>query len=444
MNTKDTLKTIIASDNHRVKLAIADIDGVLRGKIIHKDKFIDAAHHELGFCDVVFGWDVADASYDNATVTGWHTGYPDINASIDLSTYRCIPWENNMPFFLSDFSTIDHPACSRTLLKKIIKKCDSMGFENSFAQEFEWFNFTKHLERASHEHPIPITEGMFGYSILRAAQNSSFINALFDLLNLYAIPVEGIHTETGPGVYEACIRHSAILKAADRAVLFKSAVKEIASSHGITASFMAKWNETLPGCSGHIHQSLWKNGKNVFYDEQRDHKMSSLLESYIAGQLHCLPEILPMYAPTINSYKRLVEGTWAPTTISWGLDNRTTALRVINGSETAMRVETRVPGADVNPYLAMAAALASGLYGIEHRLKLDQPATRGSGYNDKSFGILPDNLRTANEAMKQSKIAQELFGPSFVDHFTRTRDWECRQYATAVTNWELQRYFEII
>jgi glutamine synthetase len=237
-----------------------------------------------------------------------------------------------------------------------------------------------------------------------------------------------------------------VLAAADKAVLFKTAVKEIANKHGIMATFMAKWNENLPGCSGHIHQSLWSKdqSKNLFYSADDEYNMSDLHKHYLAGQLYCLPQILPMYAPTINSYKRLVEGAWAPTTVTWGVDNRTTALRVIHTSEKYTRLETRIPGSDTNPYLAMAAALASGLYGIKNKLPLNIPATTGNGYEDKRNGNLSSNLFEAATIMKNSALAKELFGEAFVDHFTNTRFWEWRQYGKAVTDWELKRYFEII
>jgi glutamine synthetase len=209
---------------------------------------------------------------------------------------------------------------------------------------------------------------------------------------------------------------------------------------------MAKCNENLPGCSGHVHQSLWSDdGKqNLFFDKQNKTGVSELMESYVAGQLHCLPYILPMYAPTVNSYKRLVEGAWAPTTITWAFDNRTTALRILSGSTSSTRLETRVVGSDANPYLAMAACLASGLYGIRKKLKLDIPPTTGSGYADKKNGTLPKNLWESTQAMKQSDIAKELFGEVFVEHFASTREWEWRQFSKSVTDWELKRYFEII
>jgi len=291
-----------------------------------------------------------------------------------------------------------------------------------------------------------MTQGMFGYSVLRASQNSPYFNALFDDMNKFDVPIEGLHTETGPGVYEAAIKYGEILEAADRAVLFKAGAKEIAHRHGFIASFMAKPNDQLPGCSGHVHQSLWTaDGKqNLFHDKKKATGISALMESYIAGQLYCLPHILPMFAPTVNSYKRLVEGAWAPTTITWAIDNRTTALRALPGSAYSSRLETRVVGSDSNPYLAMAGCLAAGLYGIQQKMKLKIPATMGSGYQDKKNGVLPANLWEASQAMKTSAVARELFGAAFVDHFTSTREWEWRQFSKKVTDWELQRYLEII
>ncbi|CAN5308397.1 glutamine synthetase [soil metagenome] len=434
----------------KVKFAFADIDGVLRGKIIHKQKFIDTLDDGVGFCDVVFGWDVNDSNYDNVQLTGWHTGFPDKPCHIDLATLRNIPWQNNIPFFLADFNNNPAvPACSRSLLKQVIKQCEDMGFYASFAQEFEWFNFKEtpeSLQQKNYNDLQTLTTGMFGYSVLRTSQQSDFYFDLFNLLTQFNIPIEGLHTETGPGVYEAAIIHDAVLNAADKAVLFKMSVKEIAYKHGIMATFMAKWNENLPGCSGHLHQSLWNKSQteNLFYSADDANNMSDLMKHYIAGQLYCMPHLLPMYAPTINSYKRLVEGAWAPTTLTWGLDNRTTALRVLHPSYKYTRMETRVPGADSNPYLAMAAALASGLYGIKNKLPLNIPATHGNGYKDFSNGALSANLFNAATAMQQSSIAKELFGNAFVAHFTQTRLWEYKQYAKHVSDWELKRYFEII
>lgn len=434
----------------KVKVAVTDIDGILRGKVMHRDKFLSILKKGFGFCDVVFGWDSADVAYDNTSFTGWHSGYPDANAMIDVSTFRKVPWDNDIPFFLADF--VDENGkpshvCPRNLLKKIREQSIKAGFNPLFSQEFEWFNFAETPDSWANKNfikPQPLTPGMFGYSVLRSSLRSEFFNELFDSLLKFNVPIEGLHTETGPGVYEAAILYGDILEAADRAALFKTGTKEIAQRHGIMASFMAKWNENLPGCSGHVHQSLWDNKKNLFYDAKDKHHMSELMKSYVAGQLYCLPHILPLFAPTINSYKRLVEGAWAPTTVTWGMDNRTTALRILTGGEKSARLETRVVGSDVNPYLAMAGCLASGLYGIKKKMKLTQPNTLGNGYRDEEHGTLPRNLWDATQAMKNSSIAKELFGEKFVEHFTQTREWEWRQFSKVVTDWELKRYFEII
>jgi glutamine synthetase len=451
-----TIDTIIEYvKNHpsgKVKVAVADLDGVLRGKYVSVDKFLGLVNGRMGFCDVTFGWDAGDVAYDNAKYTGWHTGYPDAQVKIDLDSFRKIPWEDNIPFFLGDFIDSEDKAayvCPRQLLKRIDNECRQLGFVPKFSQEFEWFNFAETPDSIQNKllrDLKPLTPGMFGYSILRSTLRNDFMTALFDQLSRFGIPLEGLHTETGPGVYEAAIEYGDILESADRAILFKTSVKEIAYKHGIMATFMAKISADLPGCSGHVHQSLCdaNSGDNLFYNNASADSMSDLMKSYMAGQLRCLPEILPMIAPTINSYKRLVEGAWAPTTLTWAVDNRTVALRALPAGKKSCRLETRVVGSDSNPYLALAACLAAGLYGIKNNLQLDQPATQGSGYRDTQHGVFPHSLEEATHRMKHSAIAKELFGEQFVEHFTLTREWECRQFAKVVTDWEFKRYFEII
>ncbi|MFN8299280.1 MAG: glutamine synthetase family protein [Chitinophagales bacterium] len=451
MTTKQILDYVKNHPSKKVKLAITDIDGVLRGKYVSVDKFLSIADGNMGFCDVVFGWDSSDVAYDNTNYTGWHSGYPDAKARIDLNTFRKIPWENNVPFFLGEFITDEGKplyVCPRQLLRKVIGDVDKAGYSIVMSQEFEWFNFAETPQSAAEKNYTnltPLTPGMFGYSILRSTLRNDFFTALFEDMQNFNVPLEGLHTETGPGVYEAAITYGEPLEAADRAVLFKSGTKEIAYRHGIMATFMAKTNENLPGCSGHVHQSLWDKAgkKNLFFDDKAKDKISEVMKSYTAGQLYCLPFILPMIAPTINSYKRLVEGAWAPTTLTWAIDNRTVALRALPGSSKSTRLETRVVGSDSNPYLALAACMATGLYGVKNKLKL-QPATNGSGYRDISHGTLPRNLWEATQAMKESKVAKELFGAQFVEHFTQTREWEWRQFSKVVTDWETKRYWEII
>ena len=452
MSHDEILHYVKNHPSQKVKIAFTDIDGVLRGKYISAEKFLSVSKNGTAFCDVIFGWDVGDLAYDNTRYTGWHTGYPDAPAQVDLSTFRRIPWENEVPFFLGDL--IDNkglPAyvCPRQLVKKINADAEAAGYKSYFSQEFEWFNFKETPDSAREKNFLdltPLSPGMFGYSILRSTLNNPYFNDLFELLNKFGVPLEGLHTETGPGVLEAAITYSHLLEASDRAVLFKTAVKEIAYRHGILPTFMAKISEQLPGCGGHLHQSLWdEQGKhNLFYDADDEFKMSETMKSYVAGQLFCLPHVLPMYAPTVNSYKRLVEGAWAPTTLTWGVDNRTVALRVLCSQGRSSRLETRVVGSDANPYLAMAAALASGLYGIKQKMKLSQPPTKGNGYREFSFGTLPSNLYEATQTMRKSAVAREILGSDFVDHYTLTREWEWRQSLKAVTDWEFKRYFEII
>jgi glutamine synthetase len=451
LSAKEAVEKIEKSGASKVKVAITDIDGVLRGKYINKEKFLSALNSGFGFCNVVFGWDAADVCYDNTRYTGWHTGYPDAEARIDPATHREVPWDGNVPFFLADFWRGDEPleVCPRQLLKKVIEGARTAGFEVQSSLEYEWFNFREtpqSIADKGYAQPAPLTPGMFGYSIIRLGQNRAFLNALMDEMAAFKVPIEGLHTETGPGVFEAAILYTDPVEAADRAVLFKTGAKEIGQRFGILPTFMAKWNAELPGCSGHIHQSLWDRQlvRNLFYDERDPNKMSPLFKSYLAGQLACLPELLPFYAPTVNSYKRLVEGAWAPTRANWGVDNRTTALRVIPASPKATRLETRVNGSDSNPYLALAAAIASGLHGIKHNLKLEDAPIIGSGYRDNDSPVLPRNLHEATLRLEHSEIAHELFGPDFVEHFVASRLWEWRQFSKAVTSWEMSRYFEII
>lgn len=453
MEKNDSLLEILRNTpRQHVKVAITDVDGVLRGKYLHRDKFFSAAESGFGFCNVVFGWDSSDVCYDQVSYTGWHTGYPDALAKVDLETCRQVPWDQGIFFFLCDFESAQGRAlevCPRQLLKKVIAKARSHSLEPVFGVEYEWFNFREtpqSLFEKQFTKLEPITPGMFGYSLLRSTQNQPYFRALLEELLEFGVPIEGLHTETGPGVFEAAILYSQALEAADRASLFKTSVKEIAHRFGIVPCFMAKWSSTLPGCSGHIHQSLWdkSNERNMFFDEKDPHRMSKLFKSYLAGQLLCLPEILPFFAPTVNSYKRLVDGFWAPTRATWGVDNRTTAFRVLPGSDKSTRVEARVPGADMNPYLAIAACLASGLYGIEKNLELKDSPVRGSCYRESTKERLPKNLGEATERLSRSQIAREILGGAFVDHFVKTREWEWQQFLSSVTQWELRRYMEII
>src|SRR5262245_6123229 len=449
-STRRIVEEVRSSPATRVKVAVSDTDGVLRGKYLHKEKFLSAVESGFGFCNVVFGWDANDQCYDNTTWTGWHTGFPDALAQLDLATFRRVPWDDNVPFFLGEFIEQDGkplPVCPRQLYKRVLARAEKTGFQVLAGLEYEWFNFRetpKSLADKGYIRPEPISPGMFGYSMIRAAQNQPFFRALMEELPAFGVPVEGLHTETGPGVFEAAVLYAPGIEAADRAILFKQAAKEIGQRFGIMPSFMAKWNTQYPGCSGHVHQSLSDGKKNLFYDAKRPHRMSKLFESYLAGQLALLEDIQAMYAPTVNSYKRLVDGMWAPVRRTWAIDNRTSTLRVIPGSAKSTRLESRCPGADVNPYIAMAAVVGAGLWGIEKNMKLKDSPLSGDSAKATKIPRLPRNLADATANLKKSKAAHELFGDTFVDHFVKTREWEWRQFQDAVTDWEMKRYFEII
>ena len=448
------LKAVEKSGTQKVKVAVSDIDGILRGKYLHIDKFKGAAEPYpaggFGFCDVVFGWDSSDQCYDNTSVTGWQHGFPDALARLDLDTARNVPWDNNVPFFIGEFINSDgtpHPLCPRQTLKKVIKRAAKVGVNPMCGMEFEWFNFLENShswESKKGVGPTPLTPGMFGYSLLRMNQNREFFNAIQDEMLQFGVPIEGLHTETGPGVYEAAIAFSDALTQADRAILFKTGTKEIGARFGIMPSFMAKWNAAYPGCSGHIHQSMSDGKKNLFADAKGHHGMSKMFESYLAGQVAHLMEFAPMFWPTINSYKRLVDGFWAPVKPTWGVDNRTASFRVIAGSPKSTRLETRCPGADVNPYLAMAAVIAAGLDGVEKGMKLTAPAIHGTNGGAENIPRAPRTLIETTRNFQQSKVARDWLGDTFVDHFAATREWEWRQWLDGVTDWELKRYFEII
>lgn len=436
----------------QVKIGGFDVDGVFRGKYISLEKFFSACRGGAAICDVIFGWDSGDVCYDNSVVTGPHTGYPDIPATIDLSTLRIIPWEPDTAAFLLDFHTDDgdiHPASPRGLLRQVADKARRMGFAPKFSCEFEFFLFREtpdSVRKKGYRNLASLSPGMFGYSWLRSSENAAFVHAILDGCRDFGIPIEGLHTETGPGVYEAAIAYGDILEAADHAALFKTVVKEIASRHGVMACFMAKWNEDLPGCSGHVHQSLWSRdgSRNLFHDPKGERGMSKILRHFLAGQLAWMPELTALISPTVNSYKRYVPGVWAPLNATWGFENRTTALRVIGGKNQprAMRIEHRQPAADLNPYVTMATLLAAGLQGIEENL--EPPAALVSDATTSRAPALPRSLDEAVERLRKSKKAREILGDGFVDHYVRTRQWEVRQAQRAVTDWELARYFEII
>ncbi|KAK0612405.1 hypothetical protein B0T17DRAFT_406265 [Bombardia bombarda] len=476
--TVEQLSSILENDNS-VKLAGVDVDGILRGKLVSKKKFLSIASSGFGFCSVIFGWDMHDQTYfQELKICNKENGFRDLIAVVDLQSFRRIPWENNVPFFMVSFHDPDTEepisACPRGLLKRQLDKMAGKRYGAMSGMEYEFFQFrvpeaateSAHSSTALflQKNPTsslpPLTEGMFGYSLTRPVQNKDYFYDIFNTCAKFDCGIEGWHTETGPGVFEAALEFNEIKEMADRASLFKYTVKSVATKYGITPCFMAKPKHGLPGNSGHCHVSLVdKDGRNLFFREQKDTNpkyadianLSDLGRHFLAGLLEGLPDVMPLLAPTINSYKRLVENFWAPVTVSWGLEHRAASIRLIGpptAKPGATRFEVRVPGADANPYFVMSAILALGWRGVEKKLEIPCPPL-GKGEDaggDNDMGVrLAKSLREATDRFtRYGSVAREVFGDEFVDHFGGTREHEIRLWDEAVTDWEMRRYIETV
>jgi glutamine synthetase len=432
-----------------IKVGIFDIDGILRGKYMSREKFLSALDKGFGFCDVVLGWDMRDQLYDNTQYTGWHSGYPDAPVRILPASCRTMPLENNDLFFLAEFTADAEKICPRGLLRRVLARAESMGLKALAGFEYEFFVFNESAESVrekAYQNLNAMAPAEFGYSVIRNSVHDETYHNILKLSEQMDFPLEGLHEETGPGVLEAAISYDDALEAADKASLFKTFTKIAMQKENKIATFMARWNDELPGQSGHIHLSLTDLvGDALFYDPDQPHDMSELMQHFVAGQQQLMPQLLSMIAPTINSYRRLVPGYWAPTDASVGVDNRTCAIRIIPGDKNSHRLEYRIGAADANPYIILAAVIASGLWGIENKAKLG-PMVEGNAYQ-QSFPDelkLPETLWQSAQALKTSTMARDYFGDEFVDHFVATREWEVREYRKHISQWELDRYFEII
>ena len=432
-----------------IKVGLFDADGIMRGKYMSKEKFFCSLDSGFSFCDVVLGWDAKDQLYDNVEYTGWHTGYPDAPVRILPDTCRELPDEGNMLLFIAEFCDQAEAVCPRGTLRRVLARAEHMGFVVSAAFEYEFFMFKETPESVrdkGYKNLTPLTPDFFGYSMLRNSVHAGLHHQIMALGEAMDFPLESLHTETGPGVLEAAIAYDDAQAAADKAALFKTFIKVWAQRNNLMATFMAKWSSDWPGQSGHIHISLTdKSGKSLFHEPNNKYNMSDTQRHFLAGQQKYMPEFLAMIAPTVNSYSRMVPGLWAPLDATWGVENRTTALRVIPGSAKSQRIEYRLGSADANPYLALAAALASGLMGIEQQLEPHTQVTGNAYEQDHPEALsLPRTLFDAARKLKRSEAAKELFGQEFVAHYAATREWEEREFRKQVTDWELERYFEII
>lgn len=439
-------------------LGLADIDGVLRGKFVSPAKLASLRVKDGGFCDCVFGWDLDDALYEGFgadAFTGWHSGFPDARYRLVGATERALP--SGAPYFVGEFASDDggdHPLCPRTLLRRVLARAERHGFSVRAGLEYELFVFKEtpaSVREKGYRDLEPFTPGNFGYSVLRVAANAEVFEALLRYCATFRMPLEGLHCETGPGVWEAALEAADGLEAADRATLLKTFSKAFFQSRGLMATFMAKWSMDYPGQSGHYHFSLLNGaGENVFAGAERGAPPTDAARWALGGLCAYVPLFLPMLAPTVNSYTRLVRGAWAPTASTWGVDNRTAAFRFVPGRGadlSSQRIECRVGGADANPYLVSAATIGAALLGIEQRLAPPAPVV-GNAY-DVEDGLPPDRrfsptLRDAAARFAACGEARTLFGDAFVDHFAQSRLWEAGQGERNVNSWQLARYFEIV
>jgi len=435
-----------------VKIGGADLDGVYRGKRVAAEHFLAAAQGE-GFpqCDVIFGWDIQDEVIGSLPFSNWEIGFGDIVMRPDLDTFAIVPWEEGCASVICDFCT-EHgdplPISPRFVLQRVLQRAADAGYVAKMAAELEVRFFREDqesLREKDYSNLRPLNPGLNCYSIHHASIDEPVIGRVCQMLNTYGIEVEAYNREHGAGMYEINIHYTDALRAADQTMLYKSATKEIAAQMGATPTFMAKYADDLDGCGGHLHQSLWSldGSTNVFWGAEDEHHVSRLMGNYVAGVLATLPEFMLLYAPNVNSYKRYVARTWAPTNLTWGIDNRTAALRAITSGPQSIRIENRAPGADLNPYLAFAATLAGGLHGIEKQLEAS-PAVRGSAYNAADAAQLPNSLPQALEAFRASELARRWFGDEFCDQYIAFREWEVERHRRAVSDWERRRYFEMV
>ena len=444
-----------------VKIGAADIEGVYRGKRVAARHFLNSLEDGFAQCDVLFGWDIGEVVLPNLKFSNWERGFADIVMKPDLSTFAIEPWEDHVASAICDLWS-EHgervTISPRYVLQRVVDRARALGFEPLAAAEleFRFFRETMVSLRDKDFGPTltPLNPGFNCYSISQSSADEHLLGRIARMMRDRGIEIEGYNREHGPGMYEMNIRYADAVTAGDHTMLFKNGVKEICHQLGLTASFMAKWNDQEDGSSGHSHLSLWDRSRerNVFWEEGAEGHMSQTMRQFLAGVLEKLPECMALYAPVINSYKRYVEGTWAPLNTTWGMDNRTCSVRIINVNRDAIRIENRVPGADANFYLVFAATLASGLYGIEHQLELPQRLD-GNAYDAQTVARaleaghikqLARNLTAATDLLEQSELAREYFGSDFVEHYIATRRWEVSEYEKAVTNWDRQRYLELI
>ena len=448
--TLDDLKQAVADG--RIDTVIAaqvDMQGRLMGKRFQAEFFVDEAWEETHSCNYLIATDIEMVPVDGYKATSWAAGYGDYTMKPDLSTLRLVPWLEGTALVLCDVlnhhTHADIPHSPRAILKAQVARLEAMGMKALMASELEFFLFRESFEEAQamgHNGLTPISPYNEDYHIFQTTKEEDVMRAIRNGLNGADIPVENSKGEASAGQEEINVRYTDALTMADRHAIIKNACKEIAWSRGRAITFMAKWDEVAAGNSCHIHQSLQdQGGTPLFYDAGAEYGMSDTMRHYLAGLLRHASETTYFLAPFINSYKRFVAGTFAPTKAIWSLDNRTAGYRICSADSKAVRVECRVGGADLNPYLAMAALLAAGINGIEEKMELEAEF-KGDAYGAKKARVIPQTLRAASVTLNKSKMLRTAFGDEVIDHYVHAARWEQEEYDRRVTDWEVTRGFE--
>ncbi|WP_127557218.1 glutamine synthetase family protein [Nioella ostreopsis] len=444
----DTLKDQVANGSVDTVLVCAvDMQGRLMGKRFHAVNFVESAWKETHCCNYLLATDLEMATPDGYASTSWRAGYGDYVMQPDLSTLRPVPWLEGTVMVLCDL--LDHhthedvPHSPRAILKKQVKRLEAMSYDAMMATEIEFFLFEKsfdEIRKSGFRELQPISGYNEDYHIFQTTKEEHVMRPIRNHLYAAGIPVENSKGEAETGQEELNIRYSAALNTADNHTIAKNAVKEIAWQNGHAVTFLPKWHHDKVGSSSHVHQSLWKDGAPVFYDENDPLGMSQLMKHYMAGLIKYASDYTCFLAPYINSYKRFQKGSFAPTRTVWSVDNRTAGFRLCGEGSKAVRVECRIGGSDMNPYLAMAAMLAAGIKGIEDKLELEAPF-KGDAY-EGDVGHIPGTLRDAAETLRNSAMLREAMGDWVVDHYTRAAEVEIEDFDRVVTDYEVARGFE--
>ncbi len=452
MLTLEELKAEVeAGTIDTVVVAFADLQGRLMGKRFHAQYFVDGAYEETHACNYLLGVDIEMEPVPGYTAISWEKGYGDFVLKPDMSTLRRTPWVPHTALVLCDL--LDHqrhepvPHSPRAILKKQLARLAAMKMKAYMASELEFFLFDDSYEQIHAKGLRGLKTSNYhieDYSIMHTTRDEPYMRALRNGLAGAGITVENSKGEWGPGQEEINVKYDEALRMADAHVIIKNGAKEIAHSMGKAVTFMAKWDYGLAGSSSHIHQSLWSaDGKLAhFNDKAADHGMSAMMKHYLAGQLAHAGEITYFLAPYINSYKRFMVGTFAPTRAVWSFDNRTAGFRICAAHSKAIRVECRVGGADLNPYLAFAALIAAGLDGIENKMELEAVSS-GDVYDaSRKLRDIPKTLRDATVLLDESKFLRGAMGDDVVDHYVHTAKWEQFEFDRRITDLELKRGFE--